>query len=135
MRVTTNVLAGPNPCIEHGARIARNSHPEWTKRRGPNTDDIARHGFRQAPNGRSYEGKLFATSPEDAATYGRINYGQDSVPFHIVETSVSRSFADQLFTGTADRMTFRAVDPDQLADLNRLGRTTIWNHLPWVAKP
>lgn len=98
-------------------------------------DDIAGFGFRQAPNGRSYEGKLFATTAEDAARYGRINYGQDSVPFHIVETRVPRSFADQLYTGTADRMTFRAVDPGQLSDLNRLGSTSIWNYVPWVAKP
>lgn len=98
-------------------------------------DDIAGNGFRQAPSGLSYEGKLFATSADDAARYGRINYGQDGVPFHIVETRVPPSFADQLYTGTADRMTFRAVDPDQLAGLNRLGSTSIWNHVPWVAKP
>jgi len=98
-------------------------------------EDIAGHGFRQAPSGLSYEGKLFATGADDAARYGRINYGQDGVPFHIVETRVPRSFADQLYTGTADRMTFRAVDPDQLAGLNRLDSTSIWDHVPWVAKP
>lgn len=78
---------------------------------------------------------MFATTADDAARYGRINYGQDALPFHIVETRVPRSFADQLYTGTADRMIFRAVDPGQLADLNRLGSTSTWNYVPWVAKP
>ena len=32
-------------------------------------------GLRQKPGGFSYEGKLFATSAEDAARFGRINEG------------------------------------------------------------
>jgi hypothetical protein len=102
---------------------------------GGEADDIAANGFRAAPNGRSFEGKLFATSAEDAARYGRINYGLDQQPFHIVEARVPTSFVDQLYTGTADRMTFLGVNPEQLAELNRVASTSIWDYVPWVAKP
>ena len=56
-------------------------------------DDIADFGgFRQKPDGLSYEGKLFATNVEDAANFGRINYRLDTTigwdnPFYIVEVS------------------------------------------------
>jgi hypothetical protein len=41
-------------------------------------DDIADFGgFRQSTDGLSYEGELFATSVEDAATFGRIHYRLD----------------------------------------------------------
>jgi hypothetical protein len=45
-------------------------------------DDIAQVGFRQHPNSLSLESKLFATSPEDAARFGRDNFRFDEVPFH-----------------------------------------------------
>jgi hypothetical protein len=99
-------------------------------------DDIATHGFRQAPDGRSYEGKLFATSAEDAARYGRINHGLDNEPFHIVEASVPRSYADGLYGDIADRMAYRSVDPGpQLDELNRVARVQEWDHVPLVDKP
>ena len=98
-------------------------------------DDIGRYGFRAAPDGRSYEGKLFATSAEDAASFGRINYGLDNEPFHLVEARVPNEFADRLFSGTADRMPFRSVDPDQLPELNSVGEVTRWNRVPLVEKP
>ena len=40
-------------------------------------DDIAQAGFRQHPNSQSLESKLFATSPEDAARFGRDNFRFD----------------------------------------------------------
>ncbi len=83
---------------------------------GAEARDIAANGFRQAPSGLSYEGKLFATSAEDAARFGRINYSLDQEPFHIVEARVPTSFANSLFSGTADRMPFLAVNPEQLSD-------------------
>lgn len=98
-------------------------------------DDIGLHGFRAAPDGRSYEGKLFATSSDDAARFGRINYGLDGQPFHIVEARVPNDFADRLYAGTADRMPFRSVDADQLPELNSVGDITRWNHVPLVEKP
>ena len=57
-------------------------------------DDIMHFGgLRQKPGGLSYEGKLFATSTEDAAHFGRINYRLDIAigldnPFHVVEVNV-----------------------------------------------
>jgi len=92
-------------------------------------------GFRQAANGLSNEAKLFATSAEDAARYGRINYGLDNRAFHIVEARVSRSFSDSLQSGIADRMRYVSVDRDRLNELNRLARIKIWNYVPWVTKP
>jgi hypothetical protein len=57
-------------------------------------DDLTNSGgLRQKPDGLSSEGKLFATSAEDAAHFGWMNYhlditiGLDS-PFHVVEVSV-----------------------------------------------
>jgi hypothetical protein len=97
-------------------------------------DDIAAYGFRARLDGHSFEGKLFATSAEDAARFGRINYDLDKLPFHIVEARVPTSFVDQLYTGTADRMTFHGVNPVQLAELNQLARTSIWDDVPWVSK-
>ena len=54
-------------------------------------------GLRQQPRGLSYEGKLFATSAEDAAHFGRINDRLDRTinldnPFHIVEVTVPDTF-------------------------------------------
>ena len=57
-------------------------------------DDVVNFGgFRQKPDGLSYEGKLFVTSIEDAVAFGRINYRLDASigldnPFHMVETRV-----------------------------------------------
>ena len=102
---------------------------------GAEARDIAANGFRQAPSGLSYEGKLFATSAEDAARFGRINYSLDQEPFHIVEARVPSSFANSLFSGTADRMPFLAVNPEQLPELNALGQINIWDYVPLVAKP
>jgi hypothetical protein len=92
-------------------------------------------GFRQAPSGLSYEGKLFATTPEDTARYGRINYGIDRKPFHIVEARVPTSFAQSLYSGTADSMRYVSVGPEQLGQFNGLARINIWNQVPWVARP
>ena len=52
-------------------------------------DDIAQAGFRQHPNSLSLESKLFATSPEDAARFGRDNFRFDEVLFHIIESATS----------------------------------------------
>ena len=57
-------------------------------------DDITHFGgLRQKPGGLSYEGKLFATSIEDAAHFDRINYSLDRTisldnPSHVVEVNV-----------------------------------------------
>ena len=56
-------------------------------------DDIATRGFQLKPG--AYESKLFATSAEDAATFGRDLYKLDQVPFHVVETKVPNSVFNQ----------------------------------------
>ncbi len=96
------------------------------------SDDIAAiNGFRPGPN--SYEGKLFAATAEDAASYGRINDTSrpGGEPFHIVETRVPASLARPLDT-PLDGMTAVHIAEDQLP---RLGPPTIWDSVPWVPKP
>lgn len=53
-------------------------------------------GFRQRPDGWSYEAKLFATSAEDAANFGFINQQLSGRPFTIVEARVPLSFVNNL---------------------------------------
>jgi len=48
---------------------------------------------------------------------------------------VPTSFANSLFDGTADRMTFLAANPEQLPELNTLAQIDIWDYVPLVAKP
>lgn len=99
-------------------------------------DDLAGFGgFRAGPN--SYEGKLFATSAEDAARFGRINdaLASGGSPFHIVEVSVPRSFAGSLERLTLDGMQAVHVAESQLAILNAGGRWRLWSHVPFVGKP
>lgn len=81
-------------------------------------DDIAIAGFRQKPGGLSFEGKLFATSAEDAARYGRELYKLDKEAFHVIQVRVSRSVADQYSRHTMDRMTAIYVAKEQLGALN-----------------
>jgi hypothetical protein len=71
-------------------------------------DDVASFGgFRQKPDGSSYEGKLFATRIEDKAAFGRINYRLDSAigldyPFYVLETRVPGALAAQFEVHTLD---------------------------------
>lgn len=45
------------------------------------------------------------------------------------------SFANSLFSGTADRMPFLAVNPEQLPELNACAQINIWDNVPLVGKP
>ncbi len=58
-------------------------------------DDLALAGFRQHPDGLSMESKLFATTPEDAAAFGRDHFRFDEVPFHLIDVQVPTSIAEQ----------------------------------------
>lgn len=113
--------------------------PQTTLYRSVSTaeaDDIARFGgFRAGPN--SYEGKLFATSAEDAARYGRINDAltPGGSPFHIVETRVPTSLANTFERMTLDSMQAVHVAEGQLGALNAAGRWRTWDWVPWVGKP
>lgn len=85
-------------------------------------DDIAEHGIRVSPDGRGYQlGKLFATTAEDAAEYGRLLQNADEargkgrLPFHVIEVQVPNSVLDKAYFFEADGM--RAVNiPAELLD-------------------
>jgi hypothetical protein len=81
-------------------------------------------GLRQKPDGLSYEGKLFATSAEDAAHFGRINYRLDIIigldnPFHVIEVSVPEALMHRFEFRTVDFMPAVYVIADLLPLLNR----------------
>ena len=82
-------------------------------------DDIAQAGFRQHPNSLSLESKLFATSPEDAARFGRDNFRFDEVPFHIIEVQMPTSIAEQFEKLTLDFKPAVNVPRDMLPLLNQ----------------
>lgn len=90
--------------------------------------DIARHGFR--PGRGTMETKLFATSAEDAARFGRANYRLDGKPFTILEARVPGSVERALYRGTADQMAIRGVNPAMLARFNQLARVRALNSIP-----
>ncbi|MGQ0744347.1 MAG: RHS repeat-associated core domain-containing protein [Acidimicrobiales bacterium] len=99
-------------------------------------DDIARFGgFRAGSN--SYEGKLFASTAEDAARYGRINNAltPGGSPFHIVETRIPTSLANSFERMTLDGMQAVHVAESQLGALNVARGWRAWDWVPWVGKP
>lgn len=97
---------------------------------GERADLAAGNGFRAGPN--SYEGKLFATTPEDAASFGRINYSlPGGEPFHIVETRVPTSALDSFEHLPMDGMPAVHVPESQLGVL---GPPTVWDSVPWAPK-
>ena len=79
-------------------------------------DDIAARGFQLKPGG--YESKLFATSADDAAAFGRDLYRLDRVPFHIVETRVPNSIFNQFDRLSLDLRSAIDVSRSQLPGLN-----------------
>ena len=89
-------------------------------------DDLTNFGgLRQKPDGLSYEGKRFATSAEDAAHFGRINYRLDIIigldnPFHVIEVSVPEALMHRFEFRTLDFMPAVYVTEDLLPLLNRL---------------
>lgn len=87
--------------------------------------------FRAGPN--SYEGRLFATSPEDAASFGRINdsLAPGGEPFHSVETRVPGSVLETFGTMPIDGMFAVHVAETQL---DTLGSPSIWGSVPWAPK-
>ena len=100
------------------ARLFRaGSKAEW--------DDITHFdGLRQKSDGLSYEDKIFATSTEDAAHFGRINYRLDSTigldnPFHVVEVNVPETLMRHSTFRTLDFMPAMYIADDFLPLLNR----------------
>jgi RHS repeat-associated protein len=92
-------------------------------------------GFRAGPN--SYEGKLFATSADDAARFGRIidALTPGGEPFHVVATEIPSSLANSFEFFTTDGMQAVHVAGEQLGSLNSAGSLSILTYVPWVAKP
>jgi hypothetical protein len=88
-------------------------------------DDITHFGgLRQKPGGLSYEGKFFATSIEDTAHFGRINYRLDITigfdnPFHVVEVRVPETLMRHFTSRTLDFMPAVYIAADFLPLLNR----------------
>ena len=88
-------------------------------------DDLTNFGgLRQKPDGLSYEGKRFATSAEDAAHFGRINYRLDIIigldnPFHVVEVNVPETLIPHFTIRTLDFMPAVYIADDFLPLLNR----------------
>jgi hypothetical protein len=88
-------------------------------------DDIGVNGIRNSPG---YEtGKLFATTAEDAANYGRMNYGFDKLPFTIIRTSLPKNYSTLLYRGEMDLMEAVSV-PSEL--FNHLSKPSILNYSP-----
>ena len=94
--------------------------------------DIASYGIRNA-NG--YEtGKLFATSVQDAANFGRLNFGLDNEPFTIISTTIPKRYSPQLYQFETDLMQGVSV-PNNL--FNKLSKPQVFNYTllpkhPWI---
>ena len=82
-------------------------------------DDLAQAGFRQQPDGLSMESKLFATSAEDAAAFGRDNFRFDEVPFYLIAVRVPTAIAEQFEWLTLDFKLAVNVSRDLFPLLNR----------------
>ena len=93
-------------------------------------DDIRDFGgFRPGPN--SFEGKLFATSAEDAAAFGRINDTlTGSEPFFIVTSQIPEGV--DAFEFIADSMQAIHVDFENLGELASPG---VLDAIPFVRAP
>jgi len=80
-------------------------------------DDIANFGgFRPNPNMQGYqEVKLFATSADDAAQFGRNNFGLDRVPNFIVQTEAPSGVMNNSFRTTMDSMNAVTLPSEQLS--------------------
>ena len=90
-------------------------------------DDIAANGLRTIPGG--YEtGKLFATSLDDAARFGKNNFKLDGVPNHLIKVDVPNSVMKEATNFTADGMKAVSIPANQL---NKLGSMP-FNYSPLV---
>ena len=87
-------------------------------------DDVAQFGFRPKPGGGSLETKLFATSADDAAAFGRDIFRLDRQPFTILETRIPNSLGGRLDNLILDGRSAVGVNPDLLPALNAAGRTS-----------
>ncbi|MDG5974810.1 hypothetical protein H010_06065 [Hydrogenophaga taeniospiralis CCUG 15921] len=90
-------------------------------------NDIAANGLRVTEGG--YEtGKLFATSLEDAAKFGKNNFKLDGIQNYLVKVDVPKSVMDAAHSFTADSMKAVSIAADQLNAL----KATFINYSPRV---
>jgi hypothetical protein len=88
-------------------------------------EDIRAAGFRQQPQGRSYEGKLFAVSLEDARFWGSQLYRPSGQPYAIVVAMVPQATMDQFVVIEADHRVAVAVELKQLAMVNDVAEIAV----------
>lgn len=75
--------------------------------------DIGEFGFRTKAGG--YEtGKLFTPTFEEAAQFGKYNYGFDGIPNTIMKVRVPNSVLNSAFKFEADGMNAISIPADQL---------------------
>ncbi|MCP5006436.1 MAG: RHS repeat-associated core domain-containing protein, partial [Planctomycetes bacterium] len=80
-------------------------------------DDIAANGVRTTEGG--YElGKLFATTLDDAAQFGKNNFKLDAVPNHLIKFEVPNSVMKSATSFTADSMKAVSIPANQLKKLS-----------------
>ena len=80
-------------------------------------DDIAANGVRTTAGG--YEtGKLFATSLDDAAKFGKNNFKLDGIPNHLIKVDVPNSVMKNAHKFRADSMDAISIPANQLNKLN-----------------
>ena len=87
-------------------------------------DILSYRAFRQAPDGRSMEAKLFAETLGDAEWWGNQMYAVQN-GFHIVQVKIPSSFAQQLERIPGDSRVITAVNPQQLQDFNAVAKITV----------
>jgi RHS repeat-associated protein len=86
--------------------------------------DMAANGVRNVstPGVPGYDQvKLFATSAEDAAQFGKNNFGLDGIPNTVVPVQVPKSVMKTATTHTMDGMSAVAIPANQLSKVKPLG--------------
>lgn len=80
-------------------------------------DDIAVNGLRTLPSLGYETGKLFATSLDDAARFGRNNFAFDKIPNHLIRVDVPKNIMQGAYQFTADGMRAVSIPSNQLGGL------------------
>ena len=83
-------------------------------------DDIALHGIRTLPRTGYETGKLFATTLDDAARFGRGNFTFDKLPNHLIRVDVPSNVMQNSLRFTADGMNAVSIPANQLGKLQSI---------------
>lgn len=127
-RSTPRTLSGRVRLVSGAVLAAKGETKLYRAVSDDELDDVAKHGFRPGRN--TMETKLFATSADDAARFGRANYSLDQKPFTLLEVRVPNPVANLLYRGSADSMPIRGLDPGNLGAFNRAARVRRLNSIP-----